>query len=152
MGWYRRIRRAVPMLALVASLPVGAQQGDSGAAAAHDSGTTVAAPADSRRHIETSLLGVKLGGYAEASFDVLTLVPNAKGQALSPFFRYERYDTQWKVPAGFTKDPANSRVEYTLGLTYKPLAQIAVKLDQQWKLNQARTGVNQWNFGLGYIF
>ena len=92
------------------------------------------------------------GGYAEAAFDILTLVRDPKGQSLSPFVRYERYDTQWKVPAGFTKDPANSRVEYTLGLTYKPLAQIAVKLDQQWKLNQARTGVNQWNFGLGYIF
>lgn len=92
------------------------------------------------------------GGYAEAAFDALTLIRDAKGQSLSPFFRYERYDTQWKVPAGFAKDPANSRVEYTLGLTYKPIPQVAVKLDQQWKLNQARTGVNQWNFGLGYIF
>lgn len=92
------------------------------------------------------------GGYAEAAFDVLTLVPNPKGQSLSPFFRYERYDTQWKMPAGFAKDPANSRVEYTLGVTYKPIPKIAVKLDQQWKRNQAHTGVNQWNLGLGYIF
>jgi len=92
------------------------------------------------------------GGYAEAAFDVMTLVPNPKGQSLSPFFRYERYDTQWRVPAGFSKDPANSRVEYTLGLTYKPIAQIALKLDQQWKRNGARTGVNQWNFGVGYVF
>ncbi|MFI5350281.1 MAG: hypothetical protein ACHQ2Z_12105 [Elusimicrobiota bacterium] len=92
------------------------------------------------------------GGYAEAAFDVLTLLRDAKGQSLSPFFRYERYDTQWRVPAGYFKDPANSHVEYTLGLTYKPIAKVVVKLDQQWKLNQARTGVNQWNFGVGYIF
>ena len=92
------------------------------------------------------------GGYAEAAFDALTLLSDAKGQSLSPFLRYERYDTQWKVPAGYSKNPANSRVEYTLGLTYKPIAQIALKLDQQWKRNQARTGVNQWNFGVGYIF
>jgi hypothetical protein len=92
------------------------------------------------------------GGYAEASFDVLTLLRDSKGQSLSPFFRYERYDTQWKVPAGFFKDPANSRVEYTLGLTYKPISKVVVKLDQQWKLNQAHTGVNQWNLGVGYIF
>lgn len=92
------------------------------------------------------------GGYAEASFDALTLLANTKGQSLSPFFRYERYDTQWKVPAGFTKDPANSRVEYTLGLTYKPIPKLALKIDQQWKLNQARTGVNQWNLGVGFIF
>lgn len=92
------------------------------------------------------------GGYAEAAFDVLTLVRDPRGQSLSPFFRYERYDTQWKVPAGFSKDPANSRVEYTVGLTYKPIAKVVLKADQQWKLNQARTGVNQWNLGVGYIF
>lgn len=92
------------------------------------------------------------GGYAEAAFDVLTLIRDPKGQSLSPFFRYERYDTQWRVPDGYAKDPANSRTEYTLGLTYKPIAKVVVKLDQQWKLNQARTGVNQWNLGLGYIF
>lgn len=92
------------------------------------------------------------GGYAEASYDALTLLHDAKGQSLSPFFRYERYDTQWRVPAAYTKDPANSRVEYTLGLTYKPISQVVLKLDQQWKLNQAHTGVNQWNFGVGYIF
>jgi hypothetical protein len=92
------------------------------------------------------------GGYAEAAYDVLTLVRDPKGQSLSPFFRYERLDTQWRVPAGYTKDPANSRVEYTLGLTYKPIAKLAVKLDQQWKRNQAHTGVNQWNLGVGYIF
>ena len=92
------------------------------------------------------------GGYAEAAYDLLALISDPKGQSLSPFFRYERYDTQWKVPEGYIKNPANSRVEYTLGITYKPIAKIAVKLDQQWKLNQARTGVNQWNFGVGYIF
>lgn len=103
--------------------------------------------------VGTRSVGRRLfGGYAEAAYDVLTMVRDAKGQSLSPFFRYERYDTQWKVPEGFAKDPANSRVEYTLGLTYKPVAQIALKLDQQWKLNQAHTGVNQWNLGVGYIF
>ncbi len=92
------------------------------------------------------------GGYAEAAFDVLTLVKNNRGQSASPFFRYERYDTQARTPSAFAKDPANSRVEYTLGVTYKPITQVAVKLDQQWKRNQARTGVNQWNLGLAYIF
>lgn len=92
------------------------------------------------------------GGYIETSFDVLSVVKNNKGQSLSPFFRYERYDTQLKTPSAYAKDPANSRVEYTLGATYKPIPQVAVKLDQQWKRNQARTGVNQWNLGLAYIF
>jgi|CXWL01.1.fsa_nt_gi hypothetical protein len=98
-------------------------------------------------------IGSKLfGGYVEGAFDVLTLTQNPQGHSLSLFARYERYDTQAKTPAAFAKNPANSRVEYTTGLTYKPIPQVAVKADQQWMSNQARTGVNQWNLGLAYIF
>ncbi|MEK7388207.1 MAG: porin [Elusimicrobiota bacterium] len=98
-------------------------------------------------------IGSKLfGGYVEGAFDVLTLSKDSRGHSLSPFFRYERYDTQAQTPAAFAKNPANSRVEYTAGLTYKPISQVAVKADHQWMRNQARTGVNQWNLGLAYIF
>lgn len=92
------------------------------------------------------------GGYLEAAFDVLSLCSRNNGHYLAPFFRYERYDTQKTVPDGFTKDPANSRVEYTLGATYKPIPQVAVKLDHQFMKNQAQTGVGQTNLGIGYIF
>ena len=109
--------------------------------------------ADSLSIARAETIGSKLfGGYAEAAFDALSVFAKNRGQSFSPFFRYERYDTQAKTAAAFAKDPANSRVEYTLGATYKPIPQIAVKLDQQWKRNQARTGVNQWNLGLAYIF
>lgn len=90
------------------------------------------------------------GGYAEAAFNVLSLAGTS--QYLAPFLRYERYDTQWGTPTGFAWDPANSRTEYTLGLTYKPIPQVAVKADHQWNRNKARTGVNQFNLGLAYIF
>lgn len=98
-------------------------------------------------------VGSKLfGGYVEGAYDVLSLRKDDKGQYLAPFFRYERYDTQARTPSAFAKNPANSRVEYTAGLTYKPIPQVAVKADYQWMRNQARTGVNQWNMGLAYIF
>jgi hypothetical protein len=90
------------------------------------------------------------GGYGEAAFNVLSLAKTT--HYLAPFFRYERYDTQLDTPEGFSKNPSNSRVEYTFGLTYKPIPQVAVKADHQWNLNQARTGVNQFNLGLAYIF
>ncbi|MCR4294450.1 MAG: OprO/OprP family phosphate-selective porin [Elusimicrobia bacterium] len=97
--------------------------------------------------------GSKLfGGYVEGAYDVLSVVKNNKGHYLAPFFRYERYDTQADTPSAFAKNPQNSRVEYTAGLTYKPIPQVAVKADHQWMLNQARTGINQWNLGLAYIF
>ena len=101
----------------------------------------------------TTSVGSKLfGGYVEGAYDVLTLVNNNRGHLLSPFIRYERYDTQAQTPSSFAKNTANSRVEYTLGVTYKPIPQVAVKADHQWLLNQAHTGVNQWNLGLAYIF
>lgn len=92
------------------------------------------------------------GGYVEGAYDVLSRLKENKGHSLSPFIRYERYDTQADTPELWAKNPANSRVEYTAGLTYKPIPQVAVKADHQWMKNQARTGVNQWNLGLAYIF
>ncbi len=90
------------------------------------------------------------GGYAQAAFNALSLTRST--QYLAGFFRYERYDTAARTPNGFPGDPANSRVEYTAGLTYRPIPQLALKADQQWKRNQARTGVNQWNLGIGWSF
>lgn len=92
------------------------------------------------------------GGYGELAFNVFSLCPRPTTHRLSPYFRYERYDTQSQVPNGFLNDAANSRVEYVLGLTYKPITQVSVKLDHQWNQNQARTGINQFNLGLAYIF
>lgn len=92
------------------------------------------------------------GGYVEGAFDVLSLVKGNKGHYLAPFARVESYDTQAKVPAAWQKNPANSRIEYTAGVTYKPVPQVSVKADYQWIRNKARTGVNQWNLGLGYLF
>jgi hypothetical protein len=91
------------------------------------------------------------GGYVQGAYNALSLCPKTK-QYLAPFFRYERYDTASQVPQGFAGNPATSRVEYTAGLTYKPIPQVALKADYQWKRNEARTGVDQWNLGLGLIF
>lgn len=91
------------------------------------------------------------GGYVEAGFDLFSLGASAN-QALVPFARYERYDTQARVPAGFARNPANDVEVLTLGLVWKPLAQVVFKLDWQDVDNRAGTGVNQWNLALGYIF
>lgn len=90
------------------------------------------------------------GGYAEVAWNVLSL--GNSPQYLAPFFRYERYDSQQRVPAGFSKNPANSRTEYVIGVSYKPITQVVIKGDWQNVENQAGTGVNQVNFALGYIF
>ena len=40
----------------------------------------------------------------------------------------------------------------TLGAVFKPIEPIAIKIDWQRRRNAARTGINQWNVGLGYLF
>ncbi|HEX9147605.1 MAG TPA: hypothetical protein VF958_00460 [Thermoanaerobaculia bacterium] len=89
------------------------------------------------------------GTYVEAGYDVL--FGRASG-SLVPFLRWERFDTQDEVPAGFASDPANDVRLWTVGLQYRPIPQVVVKLDYQDAHDQARTGVNQWNLALGWLF
>lgn len=91
------------------------------------------------------------GWYLQGAFDLLSLKPGARA-ALLPFVRYERFDTQARVPAGYERNPANDVRELTAGVAFKPIPQIVVKADWQQRHNAARTGVNQWNVALGYIF
>jgi len=91
------------------------------------------------------------GWYLQAAFDVLSL-RSASRAALYPFARYEAYDTQAEVPAGYERDGANDVEEWTLGIGFKPIDQLILKADWQQRHNAARTGVNQWNVALGYVF
>jgi hypothetical protein len=91
-----------------------------------------------------------LGYYGEAGYDVLSR--RSTEHKLVPFVRYEKLNTQFKVPTGFGKNPANDREIYTLGLSYQPIVNIVLKANYEIQRNQASTGVNQWNLGLGYIF
>lgn len=91
------------------------------------------------------------GWYAEAGFDVLTLVPRTK-LSLTPFVRYEEWDTQASVPDGYSRNPANDVSQWTAGVVFKPIPQVVVKVDGQWRKNAADTAVNQFNVALGYEF
>ncbi len=91
------------------------------------------------------------GWYLLGGYDVLSLVPGTK-MSLTPFVRYEEWDTQAAVPAGYARNPANDNQELTLGLAFKPIDRLVLKMDWQQRHNAAKTGVNQWNAALGYIF
>jgi hypothetical protein len=91
------------------------------------------------------------GGYVEGGYDVFSLFPTVK-QALIPFVRYERLNTQQNVTAGATADLANQRSIVTLGLNYKPIHQVVIKADFSINTNGADTGRNQFDLGLGYLF
>jgi cell division protein FtsB len=91
------------------------------------------------------------GGYFQAAYDILANRGNGKS-SLSPFFRYERVNTQASVPSGFMKDPANDQSLWTFGIDYKPIYNVVIKADYQIIRNEAETGVNQFNIALGYNF
>jgi len=69
------------------------------------------------------------GGYAEAGYDLLRLLTPEATETLTLFGRYDYVDTQASVPAGFIARPEFRRHSLTAGLTFRPIPQIALKLD-----------------------
>lgn len=70
--------------------------------------------------------------------------------SLTPFVRYEKFDTQARMPGGFAANPANADKVVTMGMSFKPHPQVVFKADyQKFKTN---TSNDRLNFGLGYMF
>ena len=97
-------------------------------------------------------IGESLGGwYAEAGYDLAAM--RAFGErSFTPYVRYEKVDTQMSVPNGFARNPASEQTITTIGLQFKPIPQAVIKADYQNTGNEADTGLDQWNIGVGYIF
>ncbi len=95
---------------------------------------------------------VAVGYYAEVGYNLLARRRGA-GSELSPFARFESLDTQKETEAGSpAADRANDRTVRTLGISWKPIPAIALKFDFQDFGNTAGTGVDRFNFALGYLF
>lgn len=97
-------------------------------------------------------VGESFGGwYAEAGYDLAAL-GRFGDRAITPFVRFEKFNTQRDVPAGFALNRALDQSITTLGIQWKPISQTVIKADYQNVGNEAGTGTNQWNIALGYIF
>lgn len=96
------------------------------------------------------------GGYVELGYDVLRPLKLHSGFQLVAFGRYERSDTQLDVPQTgllLSRQPGNDRSVWTLGLTFRPIFEIAVKLDYQHRHTEvAGSATNQINAGIAYQF
>jgi len=90
------------------------------------------------------------GGYIQVGYDVLS--QTMREMSVTPFYRFEMLDTQAGVAPGSTKDPARDRTFHTFGASFAPIPNVVVKADYQWIRNEAATGVDQFNFALGYNF
>ncbi len=77
--------------------------------------------------------------------------------SISPFARYEEYNTVVGMPAGISQiySPQNlpsdlyDRVT-TVGFSFKPVQQVVIKADYRWF--QVNPADNRLNLGLGYMF
>ncbi len=91
-----------------------------------------------------------VGWYVQGGYDVLRHA-RTEHQIL-PYVRFEKVNTQDRVPDGFSADPANNQTIVSLGAAWKPILNMVVKADYQIRSNEANTGVNQFNVALGYLF
>ncbi len=107
-------------------------------------GVQALATSDPARQVGTK----QWGGYLEAGYDLL----RGGQQALVPYVRWERLNAQQEVVSGVVAGPEQDQTLLTVGVAYKPIPQVAVKLDLAKVENQARTGRDQVSLALGYTF
>ncbi|HJU82822.1 MAG TPA: hypothetical protein VJ600_01290 [Holophagaceae bacterium] len=104
------------------------------------------APTDPQYQVGTK----QWGGYLEVGYDVLR--GRFGKQALIPYARWERLDTQAEVAAGVVPTGEFDQSVLTGGVSWKPIPNVAVKADVSRIENHANTGRNQFNLALGYYF
>lgn len=92
------------------------------------------------------------GGYAELGYDVMPLLVPETEMSLEPFFRYEHVDTQASVANGFTRNGNKEFDLYVVGISYKPIPQVVIKVD--YRNFDARKGSisDEVEASIGFVF
>jgi len=97
-----------------------------------------------------SLSEILQGGYIQLGYNLLS--HKSENMRITPYYRFEKLNTQESVPQDFVADPAQNRKLHTCGIEFRPITNITIKGDYQWIKNQAGSGLNQFNLNLGYSF
>ena len=92
-----------------------------------------------------------MGAYAEAATRVS---PNAWAHEVVVFGRYEKFDTQNQMPAGFLPLEEFQRSAWVAGATYYPDPDVAFKVDYVRERNKSSVVQAPWqiNLGVGWWF
>ncbi|HET6961040.1 MAG TPA: hypothetical protein VFJ27_01020 [Terriglobia bacterium] len=82
------------------------------------------------------------------------LFPTRFKHDLVTFYRYENFDTQYRMPTGFLPLKQFDRSAHIVGLTYYPYPDVALKFDYNFMRNASEVvrTPNRWNFGVGWWF
>ncbi len=92
------------------------------------------------------------GYYLNLAYDVMPFIKSDTDLSIPVFVRYERYNTQEKVPAGFTKNNQYDKTIWTVGLNLKPHPNVVLKADYQIRDNKAYDESDIFELGVGFIF
>ena len=97
-------------------------------------------------------IGKQLRGYYfEPGFHLLS--PRGR-RDLILFSRFERYNTQHRMEAGFVPLPQFNRSSWVNGVTFKPTPDVAIKFDYVFNRNKSAVvrAVDGINLGIGWWF
>ncbi len=92
------------------------------------------------------------GYYLEVGYDIARHMGGAVSGELSPFVRYENFDTQADVPDGFSANPANDQELWVYGINWNPIPRVALKADYVDADNGSGTGRDLFRMSVGYVF
>ncbi len=86
------------------------------------------------------------GWYGQAAYPIW----KKDEMRLTPFVRYERYNTQATVDAGYTANPLNDETVVTLGTNFNLSSEVVLKADwQNYKTDNLK---DRFNLGVGWMF
>jgi len=93
------------------------------------------------------------GWYVETAYNLLPSLFPGTGHYLAPYFRFESFDTQAEVPSGFARVEGKDVDLYTVGLSYKPISNVILKLDYRNFDTKGPTNIaDEFALGLGFAF
>ncbi len=92
------------------------------------------------------------GYYVEAAYDILPHFMPQSEQALMPFVRYEKFNTQAAVLSTVTASAANDKSYLVFGLCYLPHPNVALKVDYQNEILGDNSGVDSMRFASTFMF
>ena len=103
---------------------------------------------------EYGISEVQWGWYGEIAYDILPAFDPNTRMGLVPFVRYERFNTQEDVPAGFPTDETRNRTVVTAGVNFFPHPNVVFKID--YRQFDSKGGelpeLNDLNIGVGFAF
>ena len=101
--------------------------------------------------VNPNIASAMRGFYGEASYRVIS---GARAGDVGLFTRYENFDTQYRMPAGYVPLEQFDRDAFSIGGTYWPDPDIAIKMDYSIIRSQSSAidAPNSFNVGLGWWF